>query len=376
MTQSVAPPSSWDRHSQPSSLSRWDTWNEIIAQPDVWRAQAQACDVATLQAWIAAQHVEEIWFCGSGTSAYIGDIVVAGLEDQRTMPRLRSVPATDLVARPSAFVTSRRPLVVNFGRSGNSAETLGTLDALDALAPTAPRLNITCNQQSQLAQRTRAQDQVVILPEAAHDRGFAMTSSFSSMLFTALMLFDPAAKPDRLTNAADRLEAVMPSVEAAVGSVPERVAFVGTGPLAFAAREAALKVMELSAGRIPCVWDSVLGFRHGPKSFVNADTRVVVLTGYDNAHSAYEADLVAELREQFPDTALTVIGPGGDIDIQHPDGPHWSVPHAVLFAQVASVHWAQALGLNVDDPFVGQGTLTRVVADVRLYDVPAGEVPV
>ena len=60
----------------------------------------------------------------------IGDILVSGLEGQGG-PRLRAVPSTDLVARPQAYLRGRRPLVVNFGRSGNSSETVGTLDALD-----------------------------------------------------------------------------------------------------------------------------------------------------------------------------------------------------------------------------------------------------
>jgi tagatose-6-phosphate ketose/aldose isomerase len=33
------------------------------------------------------------------------------------------------------------------------------------------------------------------------------------------------------------------------------------------------------------------------------------------------------------------------------------------------VRWSDALGLPVDDPFAGQGTLTRVVSGVQLYPV-------
>jgi tagatose-6-phosphate ketose/aldose isomerase len=31
------------------------------------------------------------------------------------------------------------------------------------------------------------------------------------------------------------------------------------------------------------------------------------------------------------------------------------------------VMWSDALGLNIDDPFVGQSTLSRVVSNVRLH---------
>ena len=362
--------------------NQWHTWREIKAQPMIWRDWVAQFEPDDFRAWLAAHEAEEIWFCGSGTSAYIGDMIVAGLEGRSG---LRSVPATDLVARPAAYLTSKAPLVINFGRSGNSAETLGTLNALDALAPRASRLNITCNRNGQLAKRTRPQDRLIVLPEATHDTGFAMTSSFSTMMFTALMILTDADTKPRVLRAADICETVLDSLTVLdnlpgmtggmmgglIESPPERAAFMGSGALTFAARESALKVMELSAGRIPCLWDSILGFRHGPKSFVTDQTHLVVLAGYDTRKTHYERDLIAELKQQFPGARLTVIGPGGDVDVPQPDGPLWAAPNAVLFAQVAGLLWADALGLNVDNPFEGQGTLTRVVADVKLYEVGA-----
>ena len=41
----------------------------------------------------------------------------------------------------------------------------------------------------------------------------------------------------------------------------------------------------------------------------------------------------------------------------------------VPLAQVMAVMWSDRMGLNVDDPFAGLGTLSRVVAGVRLYPV-------
>lgn len=55
--------------------------------------------------------------------------------------------------------------------------------------------------------------------------------------------------------------------------------------------------------------------------------------------------------------------------LSQPDGPLWAAPLAVLFAQVAGVVWADRMGLNVDDPFAGRQTLTRVVTGVTLYEV-------
>lgn len=353
-----------------NDLDHWKTWREIHAQPEIWAGWAQVLPAAALRAWIAGLGVEEVWFCGAGTSAYIGEIIVAGLEGQGG-PRLRAVATTDIVSRPQAYMTARRPLIVSFGRSGNSTESIGTLDAADALAPDAPRLSITCNPVGTLATRLRPIDRAIVLPDATHDAGFAMTSSFSTMLFTALALFGPVPDPKiRIATLATQMRVLMPRLAAAAQApVPERAVFVGAGPLAHAARECALKVMELTAGQVPALWDSTLGFRHGPKSFVRGDTAIFVLTSPDVQAARYDADLITELRAQFPHARVTGIGPACDIDIAMPFGATWGTPLAVALAQILAVVWSDRLGLNVDSPFEGQGTLSRVVSGVKLYPV-------
>ena len=140
------------------NLDQWGTWCEIHSQPAIWRAWGAQLDVAGLRAWVAAQSFDEVWFCGAGTSAYIGDIIAAAVKCTR------SVPTTDIVANPSHFLSGAKPLVVNFGRSGNSTESVGTLDAF---APHTPRINITCNKDGALATRAPgAPTQVIVFPDA------------------------------------------------------------------------------------------------------------------------------------------------------------------------------------------------------------------
>lgn len=350
--------------------SEWATWSEILSQPETWRSWSKDFDVESHRSWIAEQDFDEVWFCGAGTSAFIGEIIVAGLEAQRGGHRLRAVATTDLVARAPAYLKGRKPLVVSFGRSGNSSESVGTLDVLDALAPDAPRLNITCNGESTLATRVTDATKVIVLPSETHDTGFAMTNSFSTMLMTALTLFSDGADQNTcMRRAADGFDHVYALMLSKIGEAPERAVFLGAGAMCYAAREAALKVMELSAGRIPCLWDSPLGFRHGPKSFVTEGTEIVVFTSMDHPSHLYEADLIAELKEQFPSCKIITIGPDADIDLPQPDGAVWAAPNAVLYAQLAGVKWAEKMGFNVDNPFEGQGTLTRVVSGVKLYSV-------
>lgn len=355
-------------------LGRFATWREIMAQPAIWSAWARAPELAAARDFVTALAPDEVWFTGAGSSAYIGEMVVAGLEGQDG-PRLRAVATTDIVARPQAYLRGKRPLVVSFGRSGNSAETLGTLDALDALAPDAPRLNITCNGDSALAKRHgTGADFTLVLPAATHDAGFAMTSSLTTMLLSALAVFDVAGQGSaRIARAAETAAMVLPVLAEHAASLPRptRAVFVGSGAMAFASRESALKVMELTAGGIPCLWDSALGFRHGPKSFVAEGTAIFVLASPEVPAARYEADLATELRAQYPAAIVTVIGPKGDLVLPMPDGAAWGAPLAVLYAQLLGVILSAAEGRDVDDPFKGQGTLSRVVAGVTLYPVQA-----
>ncbi len=51
---------------------------------------------------------------------------------------------------------------------------------------------ITCNQEGELAKISKNNENVLLLlmPEKSNDKGFAMTSSFTCMTLTALLIFD------------------------------------------------------------------------------------------------------------------------------------------------------------------------------------------
>ena len=357
----------------PDSLMKWDTWRQIHAQPGIWNEWGRKLPIDRLRQWIEVKNVREIWFCGAGSSSFIGDLVASCLEGQPG-PRLRSVPSTDLVSRPEAYLNNRRPLVVSFGRSGNTAESLGTMDALDVFAPDAPRLNITCNPESALADQVGSKSwEVILLPEAAHDAGFAMVASFSAMVLTSLELFD-ARETGPFHDLAHCLSALLPKFveHATSGDVSARVVFIGTCSQTNAARESALKILELTAGQVPALWECSLDFRHGPRSFVSDNTAVNVFKS-SNPHSAlYDDDLISEIRTQFPASKITVLGPAGDIVLNIAASPDdaWLAPIHVAPAQVLATVSSDRLGPNVDNPFAGTTAFPRVVSNVALHLVP------
>ena len=67
------------------------------------------------------------------------------------------------------------------------------------------------------------------------------------------------------------------------------------------------------------------------------------------------------------------IGSKADLSTKSIGSSVWDTVLSILPAQLASVIWSNQLGLNIDDPFVGQSTLTRVVSGVRLHPVKAAK---
>ncbi|WP_331457782.1 hypothetical protein [Aliiruegeria sabulilitoris] len=244
-----------------------------------------------------------------------------------------------------------------------------SLDLLDAHRPDWDRLHVTCNPTGALATRAApgpGEDRIIALPPATHDRGFAMTSSFSTMLLSALACLSPFDPETGLPALATAAEALLEVPTMAELPRPERAIFLGSGALTGAARESSLKVLELTAGQTITQWDSALGFRHGPKAAVNDSTHVfVMLHPYDHTHR-YDDDIAVEIRAQFPSAKVTTIGRGGDIPVQTTGCARADAPLYVIPSQVLGARWSAELGYCVDDPFKGQN-LSRVVSGVSFY---------
>jgi fructoselysine-6-P-deglycase FrlB-like protein len=361
-------------------LDRWATFREAMAQPRIWRSWAKGLGglAPSVASWIREGGYEEIWLCGAGTSAFVGETLAAYLGTPSRPARYRAIPTTDLVSCPANHVGGKRKvLVVSFGRSGDSPETVGTLNLLDAHLPDADRLHFTCNPDGALARRHTAgpgRQKIVLLPAETNDSGFAMTSSYSTMLLSALACLDENpplaldAAIDQLSTAAEEVLARSLHLARSTLQGPSRAVFLGCGALMGTARECALKVLELAKGRIPTMWDSTLGFRHGPKAIVNENTRVYVLVSGDRHTRLYDMDAANEIRSQFGVPSVVTLGDGVDMDIRIPlvGNDAWTSVLYVVAMQMQAIAWADALSVNVDNPFT-DGNLSRVVTGVSLY---------
>jgi tagatose-6-phosphate ketose/aldose isomerase len=349
------------------TLPETATWTEILSQPDIWEAWAEplAEKAVEIREWRARREIETVWLTGAGTSAFIGGILCGGTSDLRLEDRA----STDIVSCPQDVLNAKgKILCVQFGRSGDSSESVGVMDLLDQHRPDIDRLHITCNPNGALANRAApgpGETRVLLLPESTHDRGFAMTSSFTTMLLSALAClsdFDPA----KLSALAAEARTLITQLANTPCPRPDRAVFLGSGALKSLARENALKVLELTAGQTGTQWDSPLGYRHGPKAAVSESTQIFVSLHPDAQTARYDQDVADEIRHQFPNITVESVGPCGDIAFTGTGDARADAVLHVLVGQIRAAQWSAALGLPVDDPFQGQN-LSRVVSGVQLY---------
>ena len=370
-------------HNRPQE--HWDTLGgghtarEIAQQPGVWRQLPQcwngvpATDRQRLLALLADPQASVI-LTGAGTSAFAGELAADTL-NAAWPAQVRAVATTTLLSHPALFVAAQAPLlVVSFARSGNSPESQAIVELVRQLKPDTLFLNITCNAEGLLARfgAGRSDTINVVLPAASCDQGFAMTSSFTSMLLTALALLgrDPAtvlaARVEALAALAEEwLREQSPAWQGWGQQNVSRIVYLGGGPLEALAREAALKVLELSGGRILALSNSPLGFRHGPKSALDEKTMVVVFRSQDDHVRRYDQDLLNELkRDQVAGAVLSLDGRELGAPLGMPDA--WLAAAYVVFAQVLALHQSVRLFLTPDNPFP-DGTVNRVVQGVVIH---------
>lgn len=340
-------------------------------------------EVAAFVSPVARDPAARIILTGAGTSAYIGECL-APLLDRRLAARVDAVPTTDLVSCPRLHLDRDQPLLlVSFGRSGNSPESLAAVQLVESLVRDVRHLVVTCNPDGALGKVAARHAMALQLPEETHDRSFAMTSSFSCMLYATLLALGDAASMDgRIDGIARATERMIHDANGMLHELAlrgcDRVVYLGSGLMQGLAREAALKLGELSNGQVATCFDSPLGFRHGPKTFVDERTLVVVFVSNDPLTRRYDHDLVDELRndrcaarvvevdanpraEAVRDTIhVPDMSAAADVDLLWP---------FVAVAQLYAFHASRALGLSPDNPNK-QGTVNRVVQGVRLYPLP------
>ena len=369
------------------------TTREIYQQPDVWKEafesyQAQREEIAAFLQGIADEHdYIKVILTGAGTSAYVGDTLVPYFKevyDERKW-NFNAIATTDIVANPETYLKKDvATVLVSFARSGNSPESVATVDLAKALVDELYQVTITCAADGKLALQAHGDDRNLLLlqPAASNDAGFAMTSSFTSMMLTALLVFDPtefAVKAERFEVVTSLARKVLDNAEDVKELVDldfNRVIYLGAGPFFGLAHEAQLKILELTAGQVATMYESPVGFRHGPKSLINENTVVLVFGTTTDYTCKYDLDLVREVAGDqiarrvvlLSDQAFglenvkeVALGCGGVLNDIYRVFPY--IIYAQLFALLTSLKVE-----NKPDTPSPTGTVNRVVQGVIIHE--------
>ena len=276
--------------------------------------------------------------------------------------------------------------MVSYGRSGNSPESVAAVALADQVSDKVKHLIITCNHEGNLAKRDQENLFAIKLPEETNDKSLAMTSSYSNMYLATYLAFN-----------LDALDALLPALKevAAAGETFvndtfstleeivntfdfERLIYLGDAQHTGVAQESSLKALEMTGGKVAAMYNTPLGFRHGPKSFINKNSLIVVFMQKDTYTRKYQIDLLKEIKEENDGYQVLVIDTQDDASIPELVDYYITIKYNVdvdlglevlnliMFGQTVALFKSMQQALTPDNPSPS-GVINRVVQGVVIY---------
>ena len=373
-----------------------NTAKEIIQQPDTWRESVKnliknKIEIKSFIDSFLSKKEFRIILTGAGTSAFAGEVCEPYLTSLLNK-RVEAIATTDLVASPKSYFIKDIPtLLVSFARSGNSPESVHAVNLASQLVDDLYQIVITCNENGKLAKNTVNDEKslLLLMPPQTNDLGFAMTSSFTTMVLNAMAVFNInsiekfSSDVDKLSNSVnDFIENNIEKVTSLANEDFERIVYLGSSTSKGIARESALKVLELTAGKVNASYDTPLGFRHGPKSVVDDETVSVIYISNEEYTRQYDLDLAKEMLAHKKNDKVVIVGDNIEEDILNKadyvfnvENINYTVENEVLlplqqiiFGQMLSFLKSVNLGITPDNP-CPTGEVNRVVQGVILHEL-------
>lgn len=380
---------------QLNEMGAFNTTVEIKQQPELWldtlniyKENLEAIEAFLADARAMGEGRLSVVFTGAGTSDYVGDTCAPYLRHagDTTLYDFKPIATTDIVSAPRDFLNPDEPtVVVSFARSGNSPESLAAVQVAKTFVKNVKFINITCAPEGRLAVESEGDaDQLTLLIPRANDKGFAMTGSYSCMTLLSTLIFDTAPLEQK-TAWVEAMAKLGEDVIAREGEIAEflsgdfnRVTYLGSGSFGGLAQEAQLKILELAHGLVATSYDTSMGYRHGPKSFVDDKTLVFVFVNNDEYTRQYDLDILNEINGDQIAAKTIAIQQDGATKF---DGASFTLagealPEAylalpfVMVGQVVSLLNSVRVGNTPDTPSPS-GTVNRVVKGVTIHPFEA-----
>jgi tagatose-6-phosphate ketose/aldose isomerase len=377
------------------------TPREIGQQPATWRTTYERCreqseelNAVLRDAGIGRGTTSSptVYLVGAGTSDYAGRALAPLLRRQWGCD-VWAVPSTTLLTDFEDFhLAGREYLWISFSRSGDSPEGVALLErALEKALDQRRGIRhvvITCNARGQMAQLCERHSErafALVLDDTVNDRGLAMTSSFSNMLLAGQCVghWDDLRKfGEVVSQMAETGEQFLPAAAEVAAAVTTlgcaRACFVGSAALRAVADESALKVVELSAGKVATLAETSLGLRHGPMSSVDGQTLFVSYLSSEARRRGYELDLLREIERKRLGRVRVAVTVQGIDDVSQLADYCLSLDCArdfadvcrpaldVMLGQLIGLFASMRSGLKPDQPSPN-GAISRVVQPIKLY---------
>ena len=362
------------------------TLQEICQQPETWEQTALEVSKRFGDLRESLAGCDSVVLTGSGSSEYAADCLHPLLQERLNLPA-QSVGSGSILLHERASLPPGPLCLVSLARSGNSPESAGVLELMLDIAPEIRHLIVTCNAEGQLASLAAGDERLqrVVLDERTNDRSLVMTSSFTNMVIAGralAFLDDPAdyqSSVNALAHAARHLLLNYAGELRAIAQGPFRKAvYLGSGCRHGAAREAALKLLEMLDGRLTSFAETCLGLRHGPMCAIDGATLVVCSLSSDPVRRAYETDLLDELQRKGIGWRRVIVGKDipqellleGDlgVELQGVDGlaDDDLAVLDVMVGQLIGFFRCMGDGLKPDSPSAS-GVISRVVNDFTVH---------
>ena len=363
------------------------TLREICQQPATWMDTARRLLDRRQAMAQALDSCASLVLTGSGSSQYAGECAAPFLRSSLG-PSVTVAGGGDLLLNPTLASAGTPAVVVSLARSGESPESIAVVQTLLETQPQTRHLIITCNARSTLALEFAGIPRVTVvsLGDEVNDRSLVMTSSFTNLVLGASFLgwLDRTAEfpavVDRVSRAAEQLLETWPDcLSDFVSGEIRRIVFLSNRSRYGAAREGALKLLEMTAGKLATMAETFLGLRHGPMCFLDDHTLVVCFLSANPVIRRYEEDLIRELCEKQLGARKLFAGvgePGADLRGPEDLAVSYRLPADamdfemavldVMLAQILGFHRCRLEGLSPDSPSV-DGVISRVVGEFQIH---------
>lgn len=369
--------------------AKLNTYREIFQQPEMWKeTYLQIADKEKkISAFLSKFYNEDVTivFSGAGTSAFIGNVMTFFLP-RHHIYNIKSAPTTDITTHPEVFFQkNHKYILISLARSGNSPESIAALELANSICGNnIAHIIITCNEKGELVTRAGKDNTLLlILPPETNDKGLAMTSSFTSMLLASMLIFDIKnirLKKSSIEILSDKASFLISGYASQIQKIAsgdfQRAVFLGSGERKGIADECHLKLQELTDGNVICLFDSFLGFRHGPMAVINEKTMLIYLFSDDEKTFQYERDIVTQINNQVKPVHQIYCSQKKrqieNIKFELEMFPEKNIHTEydtilfVLIGQLLGLFKSIELNLDPDNPSAS-GKIARVVEGVTIY---------